>query len=91
MASTGSSSLADETLDCRGLRCPLPVLRMEKRMAQLPSGASLIVLATDPMARIDIPLFCTQNGHSCEVTSDEDLLRFAIIRDGAEGRASPSV
>ena len=81
-ASTGSSSLADEIVDCRGLKCPLPVLKMEKRLASAKSGARLTVLATDPIARIDIPLHCAQNGHACEMSVDGDVLRFAIVRDG---------
>lgn len=81
MASTGSSSLA-ETLDARGLRCPLPVLKMEKRLVQLPPGADLTVLATDPIARIDIPLYCTQNGHACTTSAEGDVLRFTIVKAG---------
>ncbi len=76
-------TLADtlaETLDCRGLRCPLPVLKMEKRLATLAAGAHLVVLATDPMAKIDIPLFCTQHGHACSVTTEGDVMRFHIVR-----------
>ena len=69
-----------EIIDCRGLKCPLPVLKMEKRLSQLAAGASLIVLATDPMAKIDIPLYCRQNGHACEVSSEAEVLRFAIVR-----------
>lgn len=69
-----------EVIDCRGLKCPLPVLKLEKRLAQLPAGASFIVLATDPMAKIDIPLFCRQNGHDCSVGSDADVLRFQILK-----------
>jgi tRNA 2-thiouridine synthesizing protein A len=72
--------LADELLDARGLKCPLPVLKMEKRLAQLPPGARLTVLATDPMAKIDIPLYCTQKGHRCLVSSEGDMLRFAIVK-----------
>jgi tRNA 2-thiouridine synthesizing protein A len=75
--------LADEPLDARGLRCPLPVLKMEKRLAQLSPGASLTVLATDPMAKIDIPLYCTQNGHECVVATDGDVLRFDILKAGS--------
>jgi tRNA 2-thiouridine synthesizing protein A len=78
--STGLSSLADEVIDCIGLKCPLPVLKTEKRIAQLKPGARLVVLATDPIAKIDIPLFCTQNGHQCEMTVDGDVLRFAIVK-----------
>ena len=69
-----------EILDARGLKCPLPVLKMEKRLAQLPAGASLTVLATDPMARIDIPLYCTQHGHACVVGNDAGALSFAIVK-----------
>lgn len=67
-----------ETIDARGLKCPLPVLKMEKRLAALPPGASLLVLATDPMAKVDIPLFCRQQGHDCTLTMDGDVLRFDI-------------
>ncbi|WP_373447787.1 sulfurtransferase TusA family protein [Haematobacter genomosp. 1] len=53
----------DEDLDARDLRCPLPALRAQKRLARLSPGKVLRVLATDPMARIDIPHFCTETGH----------------------------
>ena len=72
--------MADEVLDARGLKCPLPVLKTEKRLAQLKAGTKLIVLATDPIAKIDIPLFCTQNGHQCDMSSDGDALNFTIVK-----------
>ena len=76
--------MPDEILDCRGLKCPLPVLKTEKRLAQLPPGTSLTVLATDPIAKIDIPLFCTQNGHRCEMTSEGE-----VMRTGTRGTPPP--
>jgi tRNA 2-thiouridine synthesizing protein A len=69
-----------EILDARGLKCPLPVLKTEKRLAQLPAGAMLTVLATDPIARIDIPLYCTQQGHACEMATEGDALSFRITK-----------
>ncbi|WP_323012827.1 sulfurtransferase TusA family protein [Devosia sp.] len=69
-----------ETLDARGLKCPLPVLRMEKRLASLPAGATLVILATDPMARIDIPLYCRQNGHGCTHAEADGATRFEIVK-----------
>jgi tRNA 2-thiouridine synthesizing protein A len=72
--------LPDEIIDCRGLKCPLPVLKTEKRIAQVKPGTRLIVLATDPIAKIDIPLFCTQNGHGCEMTVEGDVMRFALTK-----------
>ena len=67
-------------IDARGLKCPLPVLKMEKRLAGLPPGAELVVLATDPMAKVDIPLYCRQNGHEHTLTSEGDVMRFAITK-----------
>ena len=68
----------DAVLDARGLKCPLPVLKMEKRLAALPAGARLVVQATDPMARIDIPLHCRQHGHECDLAQDGEMLTFTI-------------
>ncbi|MCX8999213.1 sulfurtransferase TusA family protein [Rhizobiaceae bacterium BDR2-2] len=50
--------------DLRGLKCPLPVLRSRKRLATLPGGAELIVETTDPLAAIDIPHMCNEDGHT---------------------------
>jgi tRNA 2-thiouridine synthesizing protein A len=72
--------LTNDLIDARGLKCPLPVLKLEKRMASLPIGKSLTVLATDPMAKIDIPLYCRQNGLECEATSEGETLRFEIVK-----------
>jgi len=48
----------DEVVDCRGQRCPLPVIELARRLAQLPMGAVLRVLADDPAASSDIPAWC---------------------------------
>jgi tRNA 2-thiouridine synthesizing protein A len=70
----------EAVLDARGLKCPLPVLQTEKRIEQMPRGAALTVLATDPMAKVDIPLYCTQNGHACTLATDGEVLRFTITK-----------
>ena len=49
---------ADETLDVRGLSCPLPVLKARKALKRLGPGTTLAVLATDPAAVIDFRHFC---------------------------------
>ena len=66
-------------IDCRGLKCPLPVLRLEKALAEAEPGFALEVLATDPVARVDIPLYCRQNGHTCTVTEGDGVLWFEIV------------
>lgn len=67
-------------LDTRGERCPLPVLRTEKALDGLSMGAQLVVLATDPVARLDIALYCRRNGHSCAVQEADDGLTFTIVK-----------
>ena len=52
-----------EILDARGLSCPLPVLKARKRLAAMQPGQILQVIATDPMAIIDLPHFCNEAGH----------------------------
>ena len=81
-APTGFWSLPNKDLliDCRGLRCPLPVLKLEKRLPSLLPGEQLVVLATDPMAKLDIPLYCRQQGAACAESAEGDVLRFEITR-----------
>jgi tRNA 2-thiouridine synthesizing protein A len=71
---------ADAIIDARGLKCPLPVLKAEKRLATLPPGGGFVLLATDPMARVDVPLYCRQHGHGCNFTESGGVLRFELTR-----------
>lgn len=50
-------------IDARGLLCPLPVLRLRKRLMALPPGSRVTLIATDKAAQIDVPHFCAQSGH----------------------------
>ena len=50
--------------DLKGLKCPLPVLRTRKRMLSLAPGTLITIETTDPLAIIDIPHFCHEDGHS---------------------------
>ncbi len=49
--------------DLKGLKCPLPVLKAKKRLARMRPGSLLWLETTDPLAAIDIPAFCADNGH----------------------------
>jgi tRNA 2-thiouridine synthesizing protein A len=52
--------------DLRGLKCPLPVLKARKRMESMAPGALIEIETTDPLAVIDIPHFCNEDGHQLE-------------------------
>jgi tRNA 2-thiouridine synthesizing protein A len=62
----------DETLDLRGLKCPLPALLAKKALARLPAGAILTVAADDPMSVVDIPHMCHGEGHAVESVASRD-------------------
>lgn len=62
----------DETLDLRGLKCPLPALMAKKALAKLAPGTALTVLADDPMAVVDIPHMCHGEGHACDGVASRD-------------------
>lgn len=65
--------------DLRGLKCPLPVLKTRNRLQNMPAGALLWVEATDPLSGIDLPHFCTQEGHALlSQERSENLQRFLI-------------
>ena len=55
--------IPDIEIDAIGLICPLPVLKLRKRMAGLDSGSIVKILADDPAAMLDIPHFCNENKH----------------------------
>jgi tRNA 2-thiouridine synthesizing protein A len=49
-------------VDCRGQRCPLPVITLARRLATVEPGVVLRVLADDPAAATDIPAWCRLRG-----------------------------
>jgi len=57
-------------VDARGLRCPLPVVRLAEAARDAPAGACIVVLASDPAARYDIPAWCRMRGHELLETAD---------------------
>lgn len=66
-------------VDARGHRCPVPSLRLRKAMEGLRPGERLILLATDPMARIDVPyLMGDLGGTVCEVEEQDGVLRITV-------------
>lgn len=50
-------------VDASGLKCPLPILRAKKALAQIQSGDVLKVITTDTHALTDFQAFATQTGN----------------------------
>lgn len=66
-------------LDTKDLLCPLPVLKLRKALSRLASGDVVRMEATDPAALIDVPFFCSEQGHEL-IAQDEaqDVLIFQV-------------
>jgi tRNA 2-thiouridine synthesizing protein A len=67
-------------LDCRGLRCPLPVIELAKAFPDLPTGAVVAVVSTDAAARVDVPAWCRMRGEEFvgEDTAEDGTPRFLV-------------
>ena len=52
------------SLDVKGLNCPLPVLRIKKKIRDVAPGDVLTVEATDPGVVADAEAFCAAGGHA---------------------------
>lgn len=65
--------------DLKGLKCPLPVLKTRRRLTSMQSGEELTIETTDPMAVIDVPHLCNEDGHQLvETTKLDNGHRFRI-------------
>ncbi|HQS99981.1 MAG: response regulator SirA [Hydrogenophilales bacterium 16-64-46] len=72
------STHATQTLDARGMNCPLPILRTKKALTDLGQGDTLAVVATDPGSLKDMQAFCKQTGHEL-VSSSEKQGEFEFL------------
>jgi len=73
--------MADETLDAKGLNCPLPILKAKKSLKGMSDGQTLEVLSTDPGSIADFQAFCRTTGNELlEYSVDDDIYKFLIKR-----------
>ncbi|NNC36443.1 MAG: sulfurtransferase TusA family protein [Hyphomonadaceae bacterium] len=73
--------MADETLDAKGLNCPLPILKAKKSLKGMENGKVLEILATDPGAIKDFEAFCRATGNKLlSSEQDGDIYKFEIER-----------
>ena len=59
-------------IDARGHRCPVPSLRLQKALLTAAPGDQITLLATDPMARIDVPFLMDQQGGRVVAINEAD-------------------
>jgi len=70
---------ADETLDCRGLSCPMPILKTKKEIGKMAKGQILEIFSTDPGTGNDLPSFAKRGGHEyLGNKEDQGFVRYYI-------------
>jgi len=62
---------ATNTVDARGLSCPLPILRTKKAIQAMNTGEILELIASDPGSLKDMESFCAQTGHELLLSNQE--------------------
>jgi len=79
-----SSQHADRTvahsLDCRGLKCPMPIYKSAMAMKQLEPGQILEIICTDPGSLADFPAFAKQGRHELLSSEEQDGVQTFHIR-----------
>jgi len=74
---------ADETLDCVGLYCPMPIAHTAKKMKELEPGQVLEVLADDPGIEQDMPNWCNTTGNEfLGIEEDKGVYKVFVKKSG---------
>jgi len=75
------SAQADQQLDCKGLACPLPVVKTAQAIKGIDVGQVLELLATDPGVDPDMRAWTRRTGHELmDITKDGDVFHVFIRR-----------
>lgn len=78
---TTAEATVTVTVDAKGLSCPMPIVRTAQAVKNLPSGALLEVLATDPGSQKDFVAWSRSTGNELLSQSvDGAVYRFLIRR-----------
>jgi tRNA 2-thiouridine synthesizing protein A len=80
---TGAEVQPALLLDCRGRRCPLPILDLARRIGDVEVGQAIAVDADDAAAAHDIPAWCRMRGHSYlgATSAPDGTPRYLVRRD----------
>lgn len=75
-----NKSEANVFLDCKGLNCPMPVVKTKKALDSMESGQVLLVELTDKGAKSDIPAMLRRTGNELLNTDEKENVFFFLIK-----------
>lgn len=71
----------EKTLDAKGLKCPMPVVKTSKEIKSISVGGVLEVLATDPGSMADITAWTKSTGNELlKAEREEGVFKFYLRR-----------
>jgi tRNA 2-thiouridine synthesizing protein A len=71
----------DDTLDCKGLSCPMPIVKLAQKMKDMQPGQILELLADDEGAKEDVPAWCKRTGNEFLCMDEGEVLKFYIKKN----------
>ena len=82
--------MAESMVSLRGLKCPLPALKVRKLLERMAAGDVLIIECTDPLTTIDIPNLLRETGDVLEDSARKaKVLTFRIRKAETHGHPQP--
>jgi len=72
--------MTEKIMNLRGLKCPLPALRVKKMLSSLKTGDLIVAECSDPLAAIDVPNLLRQTGDTLEGKAEAAGVLTFLIR-----------
>jgi len=72
--------MKDETLDCTGLMCPMPIVKLAKKMKEMKAGEVLELIADDVGSKEDVPAWCKRTGNELVDMKEEEGKFYYYVR-----------
>lgn len=77
--------MADQQLDCKGLNCPMPIVKISRAMKQMTTGQTLAVEASDPSFKADVEAWVRKMGHAILDFRMEGSVQKALLEKRGSG------
>ncbi len=72
--------MADKTLDCQHMLCPMPILKITKAIKEIEVGQTLLMVADDPGAKPDMETWTRRMGHELVGFEQEGKVMKFLVR-----------
>ena len=61
-------------LDCRGKRCPMPIMELSKKIKESEIGQQVLLISDDPATAADLSAWARMTGNEFKVVSADNFL-----------------